>query len=312
MIEELNNVDNFFKYRYLLVDNLVSLYQGDPLSKQGLLELYGENKAFGEKKLTQVSRPDFAYDQDFSPTLVKLADPDEFLENPILDRISKQTAIECLHSNRYICGYLVTDLKPSMLANLLIDVGNNIAKTLHRTYYPFFEPFRMQFLQEIASNEDNAWLKAQLSQIDNYYYPSIYGGQFIHFTADNAAYPPESWSENYGQRLKNFIMIRTLVNAWANNRMRFNEQKSLPLAQNVIMQSTQLVEQAYQLGLTDATDTLFWGLNGLRFQTAFTQSPKVLEQIPKAQKEPGSLSKHIIKANINLESQSTSFEESQK
>jgi hypothetical protein len=99
-------------------------------------------------------------------------------------------------------------------------------------------------------------------------------------------------------------MIRTLVNVWANNRMQFDEQKNLLLNHQVILQSTQLVEQAYQLGLTEATDILFWGLNGLRYQTAFTQHPKVLEQIAKAQEEPSTLSKHVIDANINLESQS--------
>ncbi|MCT6867650.1 MAG: hypothetical protein M3Z63_06165, partial [Gilliamella apicola] len=169
-------------------------------------------------------------------------------------------------------------------------------------YYPFFEPFRMQFLHEVASKEDNAWLKAQFSQIENYYYPSIYGGKFIRFTADNSLETPISWSPNYCQRLKNFRMIRTLVNAWSNNRSQFDEQKNLPLSENVILQSTQLVEQAYQLGLTDATDILFWGLNGLRYHQVFTEHPQIFEQIRKAQQEPGSFSTHVINANINFES----------
>jgi hypothetical protein len=77
----------------------------------------------------------------------------------------------------------------------------------------------------------------------------------------------------------------------------------------VILQSTQLIEQAYQLGLTDATDILFWGLNGLRYHHAFTEHPKVLEQLSKTQKAPGTLSKHVIAVNINLDNQSLSFNE---
>ena len=97
-------------------------------------------------------------------------------------------------------------------------------------------------------------------------------------------------------------MIRTLVNAWSNNRSQFDEQKNLPLNENVISQSTQLVEQAYQLGLTHATDILFWGLNGLRYHQVFTEHPQIFEQIRKAQQEPGTFSKHVINANINFES----------
>jgi hypothetical protein len=309
MIFELNNTNNLFKYRYLLVDNIVALNPVEPLSKEGLIDLFGEGHPFSEKKLTQVLRSDLDYDPSVCPTLVKLAEPDEFLESPILDRIGFEAANECFESKRYICAYIVTDLKPSVLAKQLINIGNTIANALHRRYYPFFEPFRMQFLQEVASKEDNAWLKSQLTQIANYYYPSIHGGQFIRFTADDTANIAESWSENYGNRLKNLIMIQNLVNLWANNRTYYTEQKRLPLDNKVIMQATQLVEQAYQLGLTDANDIQFWGLNGLRYQTAFTQHPNVLEQIAKAQKEPSTFSKHVINAQIHLEISSLSINE---
>lgn len=309
MITELNNQNNFNKYRYLLVDNLVALNSINPLSHDSLLNLFGEDKLFGEQKLTQVLRTDLDYDPSICPTLIKLAEPNEFLDSPLLDEVGKQAKIESFWSKRYICAYIVSPLKPSILAKRLIAIGNNIAKILHQPYYPFFEPFRMQFLHEVATNKDNAWLKSEFTQIENYYYPSIYAGQFIRFNADSEVETQDSWSIHYCQRLKNFRMIRTLVNVWANNRMQFDEQKNLLLNHQVILQSTQLVEQAYQLGLTEATDILFWGLNGLRYQTAFTQHPKVLEQIAKAQKEPSTLSKHIIDANINLESQLLSINE---
>ena len=303
MLTELNNQDNFNKYRYLLVDNLVVLNSLSPLSRDSLLDLFGEDKPFGEKKLTQVLRTDLDYDQSICPTLIKLAEPNEFYADLMLDEISQQAKIECLWSKRYICAYIISDLKPSVLAKQLIKIGNNIAQTLRQPYYPFFEPFRMQFLHEVGSKEDNAWLKAQFSQIENYYYPSINGGKFIRFTADNSLETPISWSSTYCQRLKNFRMIRTLVNAWSNNRSQFDEQKNLPLNENVISQSTQLVEQAYQLGLTHATDILFWGLNGLRYHQVFTEHPQIFEQIRKAQQEPGTFSKHVINANIHFESQ---------
>ncbi|OCG32453.1 hypothetical protein A9G33_03575 [Gilliamella sp. Choc3-5] len=149
MIFELNNTNNLFKYRYLLVDNIVVLNPVEPLSKEELIDLFGEDPPFGEKKLTQVLRSDLDY----------------------------------------------------------------------------------------------------------------------------------------------------------------TEQKRLPLDNKVIMQATQLVEQAYQLGLTDANDIQFWVLNGLRYQTAFTQHPNVLEQIAKAEKEPSTFSKHVINAQIHLEISSLSINE---
>jgi hypothetical protein len=302
MITELNKKDSFNKYRYLLVDNLVALNSISPLSRNSLISLFGKDNAFGEKKLTPVLRSDLDYDPSICPTLVKLADPIEFLESSIIDEVSKQAEIECFWSKRYICAYIVSDLKPSILANQFISIGNNIANTLHEPYYPFFEPFRMQFLQEIGSNDDKAWLKAQFTQIVHYYYPSIHNGKFIQYTANDESTVTNNWSTHYCLHLKQFRMIRTLVNAWANNRTQFDEQKNLPLNDQVILQATQLVEQAYQLGLLDAADILFWGLNGLRYGKTFTEYSKVLEQIPKAQKVPGTLSKHVIDANIHFES----------
>lgn len=309
MITELNNRDNFNKYRYLLIDNLVALNSVSPLSRDSLLTLFGEEKPFSEKTLTQVLRTDLDYDPSICPTLVKLANPNEFLESSIINEISKQAEIECFWSKRYICAYIVSDLKPSILAKQFISIGNNIANILHQPYYPFFEPFRMQFLHEIGSNEDKVWLKAQFTQIEHYYYPSIHNGKFIQYTADDVPTLQKNWSIDYCLRLKQFRMIRTLVNTWANNRTQFDEQKNLPLNGQVILQSTRLVEQAYQLGLSDATDILFWGLNGLRYNEVFTKHPKVLEQIPKVQKVSGTLSKHVIDANIHLESQSLSLKE---
>lgn len=303
MLKELNKRASFNKYRYLLIDNLVALNSVSPLSRRGLQSLYGEDKLFGEKKLTTVLRTDLDYDPSVCPTLVMLAEPYQFLEQAVIDKIIMQASVECFWSKRYICAFIVTDLKPSILAKQIINIGNHIAKTLRRHYYPFFEPFRMQFLHELGSNQDNAWLKAQFSQIENYYYPSIHNGEFIPYISDDESTIEQGWSTEYGERLKKLRVIRTLVNAWANNRTQFEEQKNVPLEKQVIIQATQLIEQADRLGLTDAADILFWGLNGLRYHYMFTKHPEVLKQIPKAQLAPGSFSKHVIDAKINLESQ---------
>jgi hypothetical protein len=102
MITELNKPNNFNKYRYLLIDNLVALNSINPLSRASLLNLFGEEKLFGEKKLTQVLRTDLDYDPSICPTLIKLADPNQFLDSPIIDETSKQAEIECFWSKRSI------------------------------------------------------------------------------------------------------------------------------------------------------------------------------------------------------------------
>ena len=304
MIAELNKIASFNKYRYLLVDNMISLNPFHSLSKERLFAHYGENKDFGEKKLKPVLRTDLDYDPSICPTLVMLAEPYQFLEQAIIDKITTQSSTECFWSKRYICAYIVTELKPSLLAKKLVDIGNNIAKTLRQNYYyPFFEPFRMQFLHELGSNSDNAWLKSQLSEIENYYYPSIHNGEFITYSSTDESIIEHGWSNKYCQRLKNLRVICTLVNAWGNNRKKFDDQKNLPLSNHVIIDATNYVEQAYQLGLTDVTDIVFWGLNGLRYQQLFTTHPQVLEQIPKAQQTPSTLSNHIIDANIDFDNQ---------
>ena len=84
MITELNKKDSFNKYRYLLVDNFVALNSISPLSRNSLISLFGKDNVFGEKKLTPVLRSDLDYDPSICPTLVKLADPIEFLESSIM------------------------------------------------------------------------------------------------------------------------------------------------------------------------------------------------------------------------------------
>ncbi|WP_143421910.1 hypothetical protein, partial [Gilliamella mensalis] len=102
--------------------------------------------------------------------------------NYAIFRHQSEVNIKYFWSKRSICVYIVNDLKLSILAKQLINIGNNIAKILHQPYYPFFEPFHMQFLYEVTTNQDTAWLKSQFAQIENYYYPSIYAGKFIRFT----------------------------------------------------------------------------------------------------------------------------------
>lgn len=302
MFEELNEFENFRRYRYLLIDNRVVLHWASPLSLEKLTYQFGENKAFGEKKLTTVLRTDLDYDPSVCPTLIQLAEPCILTDDVIIDDISRQAALECFWSQRYICAYLVSDQKPSALAKQLVNIGNSIGRILKEPYYPFFEPFRMQFLDEVGSNQSKAWLKAQFSQIYNYYYPSIHNGKFIQFTANNEPMPEKSWDIDDNLHIKNIRIVRTLVNAWANNRLQFEEQQSLPLSKDIIVEATQLVEQAMQLGLVDAGDILFWGICGLRHHQAFTQNPKVLMLTELAKKTPGTLSTQISNANIAIES----------
>jgi hypothetical protein len=302
MIDVLNNRYNFFKYRYLLVDNLVVLNEMSYLSKSSLLTY------FGEQNLTTVLRTDLDYDPSQCPTLITLAKPEQFLDIEVIAEISEQAAIECFWPKRYVCSYIISDLNPAKIAQQLVNIGNNIATTLKEPYYPFFEPFRMQFLHEVGSSADHYWLKQQLTNID-YYYPSIHNGDFIQYKVDQPNQPNQpnqNWSESYLYRLKQIRIIHTLVNTWANNRLQFQEQQQLSLAKDVIVQSTQLVEQAYQLNLTDIEDILFWGLNGLRYQSDFTQHPQVLALIKQTQTQPGTLSKRLIDAKIKIENDSVS------
>lgn len=288
MINILNDSNNYFKYRYLLVDNLVALQDEYPLSQESLLA------NLGAERMTPVLRTDLTNDPDFFPTLITLAKPGQFFENILLDYITQQASIECFWSKRYICAVIVTDLEPKVLADKLVHIGNIIAKTLQEPYYPFFEPFRMEFLHQIGAIEDQRWLFTQLAGIDHYFYPSIFHGHLVNYSLDMNGDINGHWSQQYTQRLAKFRVIRTLVNAWANNRTRRESEQGLPLADDVIMQSTKLVEQAMELGLTNYADILFWGLNGLTFKVDFTQYPEALDIVEKAKKLPGTLSQGFV------------------
>lgn len=287
-MKTLNAYEHYFKYRYLLVDNLVALQDEYPLSKESLLV------EFGADKMTQVMRTDISHEPDFCPTLITLAEPVAYFEHQTLENIITQTAIECFWSKRYVCAVIISELAPQALAEKIIKIGDTIANILQEPYYPFFEPFRMELLHQTASFDDQRWLFSQFSATERYYYPSIHHGNLVEYSVDMNGKTNENWSSPYLERLKKLKLIRTLVNAWANNRYRRESEKDLPLAEDVIIKSTHLVEQAVKLGLTDNADILFWGLNGLAFKIDFAQYPEALKLVAKAIRAPGTLSQEFV------------------
>lgn len=288
MIDNLNTYQSYFKYRYLLVDNLISLQDEYPLSTESLLN------SFGKDNIITIMRTDLSHELDFCPSLITIAEPAKYFEHAILTHILEQAAMECFWAKRYICAVIITDLEPNALAAKIINIGDNIAQVLQQPYYPFFEPFRMELLHQTASIADQRWLYEQLSPIDSYYYPSIHHGDFIKFAMEMDTPVNTNWSLSYLLRLDKLKIIRTLVNSWGNERIKRESEKNKPLAKDVISQSSYLVEQAMELGLHDNRDILFWGLNGLSFRIDFAQYPQALELISKAVKTPGTLADEFI------------------
>lgn len=288
MIDNLNAYQNYFKYRYLLVDNLVALQDEYPLAKESLLS------TFGADNITPIMRTDLSHEPHFCPALITVAEPARYFEQVILTNILEQTAMECFWAKRYICAVIVTHLAPKELAQKMITIGDKIAQVLQQPYYPFFEPFRMEFLHQLATAEDQRWLFAQFSGIDCYYYPSVHHGGLIEYSVDMDGEINQQWSPIYIEKLHKLRIIRTLVNAWANERSKRKSEQGLPLADDIIAQSTHWVEQAMGLGLTNSNDILFWGLNGLSFRIDFSQYPQALDLIRKAIKTPGTLADEFI------------------
>ncbi|WP_392551730.1 hypothetical protein RHO14_09640 [Orbus wheelerorum] len=289
MLNRVNNHTHFFQYRYLLVDNLAALADESPLSSPSLV------KTFGDKNITKVLRSDLSYDTKVCPTLITLAEPAVYLENEIVTDIISQASLECLWPKRYICAVIISDLAPQALADKIIAIGDNIAGKMQQLFYPFFEPFRMEFLQQVATNPDQNNLSAQLSGIEGYYYPSIHHGRLTPYSVtvkDEAT--NTNWSSALVDSLTHLKLTQTLVIAWANSRTKRESEQGLPLAHNIVRQCHNLVEQAIMLGLTNSNDILFWGLNSLSFNVDFAKYEDSLTLIKKAKQSPGTLSQGFI------------------
>jgi len=294
MLKILNNYTHYFKYRYLLVDNLVALQDENPLSQSSLL------KTFGDKNITKVLRSDLSHEANFCPTLITLAEPAKYFENTILREIIAQAAIECLWPKRYICAVIISDLDPQALADKLIAIGDKIADRLQQPFYPFFEPFRMEFLQQVGSIEDQNGLSAQLAPLDCYYYPSTHQGNLTPYLTNINDDINPLWCQPFIHSLTHLRLTRTLVIAWANSRTQRESEKGLPLASDIIKQCNDLVEQAITLGLTNSNDILFWGLNSLTFKVDFAKYEEALTIIKNAKQSPGSLSQGFVDTQASV------------
>ncbi|WP_392561769.1 hypothetical protein RHO12_01155 [Orbus sturtevantii] len=289
MLNKLNAYEHYFKYRYLLVDNLVALQDESPLSQRSL------RNTVGEKNIANVLRSDLSHDPKVCPTLITLAEPAKYLEKAIITDITAQASLECLWPKRYLCAVIITELAPKALAEKLVAIGDKIADSAQLPFYPFFEPFRLELLQQVATLETQNGLSAQLSAIEGYYYPSIHQGLLTPYpVAINDEVIDTNWSRALVDSLTHLKLTQTLVIAWANSRTKPASQQGLPLANGIILQCHHLVEQAITLGLTNSNDILFWGLTSLSVNVDFAKYEEALTLIKQAKHSPGTLSQGFI------------------
>jgi hypothetical protein len=275
------------QYRYLLIDNLVSLSYFHILSMESLQE----NR--GKEAIQIVPRPDLIHDQRHCPKLVVIAKPDEPINKKLVHFISNQLKQEGSLQKRYICACLVSENQPDLLSHQLINIGLKLGQLIGVRFVPFYEPFRMFLLQE-GNKICPDWLPNLLNCCSTYCFTSFNNHLQI---IQSLPYTPEPFDIFVTEETKNFLKqsvnLYHLTVAWQN--ICENQNKNMEYADILLL--AEFYNQAKREGLEDSNDLFTFSLVLMSYKNRL--DPKSLKAaIAKAIDEPGTLAQHLSQIEL--------------
>ncbi|OCG34113.1 MULTISPECIES: hypothetical protein [unclassified Gilliamella] len=276
------------QYRYLLIDNLVSLSYFHLLSMDSLQE------NLGKEAIQVVLRPDLAHDPRHCPKLVVIAKPDEPINKRLVHFISNQLKEEGSLPKRYLCGCIVSENAPQFLSEQLINIGLKLGQLIGVRFVPFYEPFRMFLLQE-GNKICPDWLPTLLNCCSTYCFTSFTNHLQV---IQSLSYTPEPFdlfvTEETKTFLKQSVQLYHLTVAWQN----ICENQNKNIEDSDILLLADFYNKAKIEGLEDSNDLFTLSLVLMRYKNRL--DPKSLKAaIAKTIDEPGTLAQHL--SQIELE-----------
>ncbi|MBF8720369.1 MULTISPECIES: hypothetical protein [Pseudomonas] len=154
---------NANEYLYLVLDPLADCDPEHPLSISMLCQ------ALGSEAIELISRPDLTQLPTEWPALVQLAAPGQVTTGHLSLSVAQAMA-EITFDKRYICGWLVSEQPPAIVAKHLAEQGRALKPTVGQAIAPWFEPARLELL---AAAMDN--VSGLLWPIRAWFYPTLHG-----------------------------------------------------------------------------------------------------------------------------------------
>jgi hypothetical protein len=277
----LDNENSQQQYRYLLLDTLTSVSEIDLITINNIKEI------LGEEAVTTVIRPELAHDLASCPKLITLAKPQQSLQKRLLHFSVIEAKAEILQSKRYVCGWLVSTLPPDVIAEQIVNIGRFIAKQCQMSFIPFYEPFRLELLQE-SNRICPEWLAEALNCFTYYCYPTVERTVNV---IENINYKMDSFNiflvEEAKFYQKEIKSIYALYIAW-HDLTEYSAQAH----HKTLYDIAAIYYQSYQLGLTAINDRHIYTLMSLRYGK-LTQNAQLKTAIETARSEPGTLSEQF-------------------
>jgi len=163
--ELLNNENNKKNYRYLLLDMLGTTSELSPLYINALRDNLSLND------IAIIKRPELLHDVESCPHLVCLGRPNHDINDSLLEASIWQIEEDHLVTKQYVCAWIVTELEINELANCLLQIGESLGTFCNMKFNPFYEPFRLQLLQDMFIR-DPQWIGQFFPVNLTYYYVS--------------------------------------------------------------------------------------------------------------------------------------------
>ncbi|MCX8574727.1 MULTISPECIES: hypothetical protein [unclassified Gilliamella] len=288
LLNLLNNENARKQYRYLLIDNLVSLSYFHILSIQSLKE------ELGKEAIHIIPRPDLTHDLDHCPKLVVIAKPDEQLNEKFVHFISKELQNDGSLQKRYICCCMVSENEPETLSKQIINIGLKLA-TLNKTrFVPFYEPFKLFLLQE-GNKICFDWLPYLLNCCSTYCYTSFTNRLQIIQSLSSIQDPSELFiNEEVKFYLKESTKLYHLTIAWQNICGMQNRH----IQDSDILSLAECYRTAKIAGLKNTRDLFTLSLL-LKEYPKLLEQKEVNEAVNESIEYPGTLDELLIQIEIN-------------
>lgn len=275
------------QYRYLLIDNLAAISELD------LIYLDNIKNMLGEKSIVTVKRPDLVHDLTLCPKLITIGKPHRIIEDRLVRFSLVQALDELNHDKRYVCSWIVSEYPPVIIAEQFIQIGKILAERCSMKYIPFYEPFRMQLLDD-SNQISQEWLPTVLGFCSHYVYISVFSElKIINKLGENSSDTEIFMAEQTKFNQKESKNIFKLLNAW----MTYCEEADKPFSDINMMDITNAYQYAYEQGLVDLKDKMIFALMSLKYGDLMTNSI-LSEAVQEAQQDPGTLIDHFKQINL--------------
>lgn len=272
------------KYCYLLLDPLGYVSEINPLHIDSIKERVKLNH------VSIIARPELAYNLNSCPHLICIKEPNGEVDTELLKASIGVVQREHLFTKNYVCGWIVSDIPPDELANKCLIFGASYAKLFNMPFLAFYEPFRMQLLQDCNSFFPR-FIESIIDWCDSYSYVDVSKELRIVTPTKNIDPLDRIISEEgkyYQHQAKNLL---SLFRTWNNIRQRI-DKTATPESKEQLIKMCEYSYQAASIGITNMKDNDIYVLLSMQ-HGSLLRNNKIKQMILESKDEPGELAQKL-------------------